>query len=148
MGIRGELFTTQVTLNNRSYFFNVKENRTGDVFLQVVESKSRDGADFDRHQIVIFADDMQKFLKGMDDTLSFIEKDRKARSKASAEKKAYKEAKYGKGGTDDGKRIYRKHGSEKKQDDGIKRTGRVIHVVSKRDPDTSDQQNKSDPQKS
>ena len=33
MGIRGELYTTQVTLTNRSYFFNVKENRTGDVFL-------------------------------------------------------------------------------------------------------------------
>ena len=37
MGVRGELFTTQVVLDNRSYFFNVKENRTGDVFLQVVE---------------------------------------------------------------------------------------------------------------
>ena len=43
MGARGELFTTQVYLDNRSYFFNVKENRTGDVFLQIVESKNRDG---------------------------------------------------------------------------------------------------------
>ncbi|MCI7545616.1 MAG: DNA-binding protein, partial [Treponema porcinum] len=33
MGARGELFTTEVYLDNRSYFFNVKENRTGDVFL-------------------------------------------------------------------------------------------------------------------
>ena len=66
MGARGELFTTEVYLDNRSYFFNVKENRTGDVFLQIVESKSRDGADADRHQIAIFAEDMQKFLQGMD----------------------------------------------------------------------------------
>ena len=130
MGIRGELFTTQVTLENRSYFFNVKENRTGDVFLQVVESKSRDGADFDRHQIAIFADDLQKFLQGMDKSLSFIEKDRKARSKAKAEKKALKEEKYG-----TGKKIYRKKGEsdkESRKNDGIKRTGRVIHVVSQR----------------
>ena len=35
MGARGELFTTQIYLENRSYFFNVKENRTGDVFLQI-----------------------------------------------------------------------------------------------------------------
>ena len=28
MGARGELFTTQIFLDNRSYFFNVKENRT------------------------------------------------------------------------------------------------------------------------
>ena len=66
MGARGELFTTEVYLDNRSYFFNVKENRTGDVFLQIVESKSRDGADGERHQIAIFADDMQKFLQAMD----------------------------------------------------------------------------------
>ena len=41
MGVRGELFTTQVVLDNRSYFFNVKENRTGDVFLKVVENAPR-----------------------------------------------------------------------------------------------------------
>ena len=31
MAARGELYTTEVYLDNRSYFFNVKENRTGDV---------------------------------------------------------------------------------------------------------------------
>jgi hypothetical protein len=29
MGIRGELFSTKVMLPNRTYFFNVKENRMG-----------------------------------------------------------------------------------------------------------------------
>ena len=126
MGARGELFTTQVYLDNRSYFFNVKENRTGDIFLQIVESKSRDGADFDRHQIAIFAEDMQKFLQGMDKSLSFIDKARRARVKAAREKKAEKEAKYAK------KVYYVKDGEkEAKRDDGIKRTGRV-HIVSKR----------------
>ena len=121
MGARGELFTTEVYLDNRSYFFNVKENRTGDVFLQIVESKSRDGADGERHQIAIFADDMQKFLQGMDRSLNFVEKDRKERAKLKAAKKAEK-----------AKKIYRvTKESTKKQDDGIKRTGR-IHIVSKR----------------
>ena len=88
MGARGELFTTQVYLDNRSYFFNVKENRTGDVFLQIVESKNRDGVEADRHQIAIFSEDMQKFLQGMDKSLEFIEKDRRAKQKAIREKKA------------------------------------------------------------
>ena len=83
MGARGELFTTQIFLDTRSYFFNVKENRTGDVFLQIVESKNKDGADFDRHQIAIFAEDMQKFLQGMEKSLEFIEKDRKTKQKAA-----------------------------------------------------------------
>ena len=130
MGIRGELFTTQVLLDNRSYFFNVKENRAGDVFLQIVESKKGDGSDFDRHQISIFAEDMQKVLAGLDDSLKFIEKDRKERAKIRAEKKAAKEAKYALGGGE--KKIYRKKDDERR-DDGIKRTGKVIHIKSKKE---------------
>ena len=132
MGARGELFTTQIYLENRSYFFNVKENRTGDVFLQIVESKNRDGVEADRHQIAIFADDMQKFLQGLEKSLDYVEKDRKQRQKAAKEKKAAKEEKYGAG-----KKVYRVKSdkgekSEKKADDGIKRTGKVIHIVSKK----------------
>lgn len=140
MGARGELFTTQVYLDNRSYFFNVKENRTGDVFLQIVESKNRDGAEADRHQIAIFADDMQKFLQGMEKSLDFVEKDRKQRQKAAREKKAAKEAKYGHGEAANGKKIYRVK-SEKtatKADDGIKRTGKVIHIISKKETEKTD----------
>ena len=138
MGIRGELFTTQVVLDNRTYFFNVKENRTGDVFLQVVESKKGDGADFSRHQVAIFAEDMQKFLKGLDQSLSFIEKDRKDRAKKAAEKKAAKEAKYAphsssaETGT---KKVYRKKSKTESYEHlytpQLKKTGKV-HVVSKR----------------
>ena len=73
MGIRGELFTTEVTLDNRTYFFNVKENRMGDAFLQVVESKSTDGSGFDRHAIVVFEEDMQRFLAGLESSLQFME---------------------------------------------------------------------------
>ena len=133
MGARGELFTTQIYLENRSYFFNVKENRTGDVFLQIVESKNRDGVEADRHQIAIFAEDMQKFLQGMEKSLDFVEKDRKERAKAAKAKKAAKDAKYGSGNAE-GKKIYRvKSEKPQKVDDGIKRTGKVIHIVSKKD---------------
>ena len=87
MGIRGELFTTQIPVENRTYFFNVKENRLGDVFLQIVESKNTDGAGFDRHAIVVFQDEMQTFLQGLNESLEFIEKKRKEQLKAKREKK-------------------------------------------------------------
>ncbi|NLC92603.1 MAG: PUR family DNA/RNA-binding protein [Treponema sp.] len=134
MGARGELFTTQVYLDNRSYFFNVKENRTGDVFLQIVESKSNDGSEFDRHQIAIFSEDMQKFLQGMDKSLTFIEKDRKSKQKKQKDSKDFPKD----------KKTYRvktQDSEEKKVDDGIKRTGR-IHVVSKRPVQTITEENK------
>ena len=87
MGIRGELFTTQIPVENRTYFFNVKENRLGDVFLQIVESKNTDGAGFDRHAIVVFQDEMQTFLQGLNESLEFIEKKRKEQLKEKREKK-------------------------------------------------------------
>ena len=63
---------------------------------------------------------MQKFLQGHEKSLSFIEKEQKNREKIKEEKKAAKIEK--------AKKIYK---IKEKQDDGIKRTGR-IHVVSKR----------------
>jgi hypothetical protein len=117
MGIRGELYTQQIVMNNRSYFFNVKENRTGDIFLQLVESKSKDGEVYERRDIVIFDDDMQKFCKGFEDSLAFINKASKDR--ASSKKLASK------------KRVYKKKFDDERKPDGIKRTGK-IHIVSKR----------------
>ena len=133
MGARGELFTTQIYLDNRSYFFNVKENRTGDVFLQIVESKNRDGAEADRHQIAIFSEDMQKFLQGMEKSLDFIEKDRKARQKAAREKKAAKEAKFGAAAKSNKKVVHLKSKDEElpPYEPPVKKSGRV-HVVSKK----------------
>jgi hypothetical protein len=118
MGVRGELFTTKVVLDNRSYFFNVKENRTGDVFLQIVESKSKNGEDVDRHAVVVFADDMRQFFRGLDESLSFIDKDRKAKSKQAYEAQLKKNA------TSDAK-------TKAKNAPAVKKTG-VVHVVSKR----------------
>ncbi len=88
MGIRGELFTTQVSAENRTYFFNVKENTRGDVFLQVVESKASEGIGFERHAVVVFEDEMRPFLQGLDKCIEFIEKNRKEKFKAKIQKSA------------------------------------------------------------
>ena len=94
MGIRGELFTTQVSAENRTYFFNVKENTKGDVFLQVVESKVSEGLGFDRHAVVVFEDEMRPFLQGLDKCIEFIEKkkQRLRRRRLAMQKKLPKKA--------------------------------------------------------
>jgi hypothetical protein len=74
MGIRGELFSTKVILQNRSYFFNVKENRMGDLYLNIVESKNRETGGFDRQSVILFADDLEEFLRGFDESLRVLEK--------------------------------------------------------------------------
>jgi len=87
MGIRGELYTERVTVENRTYFFNVKENSKGDVFLQIVESKNSDGNGFDRHSIVLFASEMQSFLQSFDKCIEFIEKDKAKKFKEMMKKR-------------------------------------------------------------
>ena len=74
MGIRGELFSNRIILPNRTYFFNVKENRMGDLYLNIVESKNRDAGGFERQSVILFADDLQVFLKAFDESLKALEK--------------------------------------------------------------------------
>jgi len=74
MGIRGEIYSNKVLLPNRTYFFNVKENRMGDLYLNIVESKNKDTGGFDRQSVVLFADDLSDFLKGFEESLRIMEK--------------------------------------------------------------------------
>jgi len=74
MGIRGELFSSRVGCEGRTYFFNVKENRMGDMFLTVVESKPTETEGFERRSVVIFRDDLSEFVKAFQGALDFMAK--------------------------------------------------------------------------
>jgi hypothetical protein len=115
-----------VSLENRAYFFNVKENRNGDVFLQIVESKSKDGSEAERRDVVLFADDMSDILKGLDQALQFIDRDRKDRARKAREAHSAKakEARVLQS------RLANAPPKTAAGDEGPKKTGRV-HVVSK-----------------
>jgi hypothetical protein len=82
MGLRGELFSTKVVQQNRTYFFNVKENRMGDLYLNIVESKNKETGGFDRQSVIFFADDLQEFLKGFEEALKVLEKEMRERRRA------------------------------------------------------------------
>jgi len=84
MGIRGELFSTRVSCEGRTYFFNVKENRMGDLFLTIVESKPTEAENFDRRSVVLFRDDAPQFIKAFQGALDFM-----AGSKAPAKGPTY-----------------------------------------------------------
>jgi hypothetical protein len=90
MGIRGELFSSRIGCEGRTYFFNVKENRLGDMFLTVVESKPSESEGFERRSVVIFREDMPEFLKAFQGALDFMGKDvagKKTLDYAPADKK-------------------------------------------------------------
>lgn len=83
MGIRGELFSTKVLLQNRTYFFNVKENRAGDLYLNIVESKNRDTGGFERQSLILFAEDLREFLQGFDQSLKVLERANREKNRST-----------------------------------------------------------------
>lgn len=79
MGLRGEVFSTKLLTKDRTYFFNVKENVYGDLFLNIVESKGRErgGTEkFIRQSIIVYQEDLGEFVKEFQKTLDFIKQNR------------------------------------------------------------------------
>ncbi len=74
MGIRGEVFSSKANSENRTYFFNVKENRRGDLFLNIVESKKHGEEGFERHSVIVFDEDLENFLSGFQQAVDFMKK--------------------------------------------------------------------------
>lgn len=79
MGLRGEVFSTRANSENRTYFFNVKENRHGDLFLNIVESKKHGEEGFERHSVMVFEEDIEEFIESFNKASDFIVRNKKKR---------------------------------------------------------------------
>lgn len=120
MGVRGELFSTKVGLQNRTYFFNVKENRLGDLYLNIVESKNRDEGGFDRQSVILFAEDLEEFLRGFDESLRVLEKAAREKRREASGRNSGMPARSRRPDETGGKSAYGKsarHGDEKARDE-------------------------------
>ena len=84
MGERGELFSRRVTKGTRTYFLNVKENRSGDLFLNLVESRERGEGQFDRHSIIIYDDVLEAVYSEMRDVVDVMRKYRDRKEQAAS----------------------------------------------------------------
>ena len=72
MGTRGEVFSSKAVTPKRTYFFNVKENRTGDLMLNIVESKKGEEDRFERRSLIVFQEDLSPFLDAFDAAVGFL----------------------------------------------------------------------------
>ena len=79
MGLRGEVFSTRANSDKRTYFFNVKENRHGDLFLNIVESKKHGEEGFERHSVMVFEEDIEEFIESFNKAADFIVRTKKKR---------------------------------------------------------------------
>lgn len=97
MGIRGEIFSTRLILPNRTYFLNVKENRMGDLYLNIVESKNKESGGFERQSVIVFAEDLPYFLGEFDKALKVMEKAARGKNPSKDSHRDHKDHKDHKG---------------------------------------------------
>ena len=77
-GRKEELFSKAIRAGKRTYFFDVKETKGEEKYLTITESKRRFSNEqgrfvFEKHKIFLYKEDFEKFVKGLEETLHFIE---------------------------------------------------------------------------
>ena len=75
MGRRGEVYSTRIFTDEgrKTFFFNVKENRYRDSYLNIVESRKTDNG-FKRSSLIVFDDDLEKFLTAFESSKGALAK--------------------------------------------------------------------------
>ena len=74
---REEVFSKAIRAGKRTYFFDVKEMKSGDQYLAITESKRKFLDDegkftYEKHKIFLYQEDFEKFMKGLTQTIHFI----------------------------------------------------------------------------
>ncbi|MCI6372894.1 MAG: DUF3276 family protein [Bacteroidaceae bacterium] len=76
----GILFSRTVKAGQRIYYVDVKENRRGEKYLSITESKKMVSNDeenphvsYEKHKIFLFPEDFQKFMECMEEAMDYAQ---------------------------------------------------------------------------
>lgn len=73
MGERGEVFSSKFIKDDRTYFFNVKKNFHGDLYLNIVESRPTETEGrYIRQSVIVYQEDLGQFIQEMQKSLDYI----------------------------------------------------------------------------
>ncbi len=75
---RHEIFSDVVRAGRRTYFFDVKKTRKGDLYLTITESKKVYDNDegsfhFEKHKLFLYKEDFDKFSDALTQSVGFIQ---------------------------------------------------------------------------
>ncbi len=73
-----EVYSKAVKAGKRTYFMDVKETKSGDLYLTITESKrifdeNLNKFIYDKHKIFLYKEDFENFVTGLQQTIRFIE---------------------------------------------------------------------------
>lgn len=72
-----EIFSKSIKAGKRTYFFDVKETKSGEYYITLTESKKRFDAEqgrftYEKHKIFLYKEDFEKFNSGLTESIDFI----------------------------------------------------------------------------
>lgn len=70
--IKDDIFSTSFHAGKRTYFFDIKKTKDGNKYIKITESKRIDSDNFERHQIMVFQEDIDKFADAVAETVKEI----------------------------------------------------------------------------
>ncbi len=65
-----EMFSAKIKAGPRTYFIDVETNERGERRLVISESRRTTGLQFERHRVVVTANHLEDFVRGLQDVLS------------------------------------------------------------------------------
>lgn len=93
MGERGEVYSTRLVKGDRTYFFNVKENIYGDLYLNIVESRPTDiEGRFLRQSIVVYQEDLGEFIKEFQKSIDYVKQNGTKKSRSNLVRRERKDS--------------------------------------------------------
>ena len=64
-----DIFSTSFHAGRRTYFLDIKKTKDGDKYIKISESKRTDQDDFERHHIMVFQENIDKFADAVAETI-------------------------------------------------------------------------------
>ncbi|MBE6208950.1 MAG: DUF3276 family protein [Rikenellaceae bacterium] len=75
-----DVYSKVVRAGKRTYFFDVKSTRNGDLFLTITESRKRMNSDgtsrFEKNKIYLYKEDFDKYADGLNEVMEFVKKNK------------------------------------------------------------------------
>lgn len=73
---RNEIYSTSVKAGSRTYFFDIRENRKGDFFITICESRKvyDDNGEikYEKSKIYLYQDAFDAFIKGYENVMEYV----------------------------------------------------------------------------
>jgi hypothetical protein len=63
-----EIYSDRITKGSRTYFFDIKKSKNGNLYLKISENKRSENG-FEHHRLMVFDEDLKDFVEALKKSL-------------------------------------------------------------------------------